>query len=144
MFDLSRRVEILKLDMIELPYYAYYYRMRSGSICHSNSSLFLPIIENLDVIYKESDTKQKRDIAFKMKNYQIYSFCLYMFVNKKKDNLTYDIYFDKYFNILRNVRYSDIYWKRFTDTINFLRLELFKKTPSIYCSIFALFFKIQA
>lgn len=135
MFDLSKNVEKRGCNMIDIPYYAYYYRMRQGSISNFAQSLLLAEIHNLETIMEETNKPEIKNISYKMKNFHIYSFCLTMLMNKAQNELVYDKKFQEYYSILKKIKTSDIYWKRLGYVTNCIKLELVKRIPFLYCHL---------
>ena len=79
LFDLSKIVEAMNVDMWNMAYYAYYYRMRPGSIGHSAIPLQIPIMENLQTIVSETDNEIYKDVATKLYNHNLYGFIFFLF-----------------------------------------------------------------
>ena len=109
MHDLSFVVREYNYDMIDLAYYAYYYRMRSGSIGHSETPLYIAVIDNLETIVEESTDSEYRNVAIKMYRKSIYSFCSVLMSDQSpKGRVLRQKYFDSYRNKLLSINYSDI------------------------------------
>lgn len=107
MYDLSKVIESKHVNMLELPYYAYYYRMHEGSICNSISApLEISYIENLNQIYNESNSARIRNAVLHMKNRSIFFLCSSLAQPEMKE--LYKLYFEDYRSKLKNVFYSDI------------------------------------
>lgn len=66
MFDLSQIIIKEKINMKELPYYCYYYRIREGSICNNTiAPLEIEVIRNFDEManfYKKNNPALSRKI----------------------------------------------------------------------------------
>ena len=133
MFDLSKRIEKLDVDLVEIPYDAYYYRIRKGSICQSSIPLFVPVIENLQTIYDEADKENVKLAAYKLRNQMTFTFCNAIIGDMSKEGRkTYRKYYAKFSKLLQEVEYSDIECivrkYGYSDT----KLTLLKKYPSLY------------
>lgn len=107
MFDLADVIKKNLVDMLELPYYAYYYRMHEGSICNSSTTpLEISYIDNLTQIYNESSDDRIRNAVLHMKKRSIFFFCASLAQPDRKN--LYNLYFENYRSKLKNVFYSDI------------------------------------
>lgn len=107
MYDLSKVIRLKNVDMLELPYYTYYYRMHEGSICNTTTApIEIAYINNLEQIYKEAETDEIKSAAKYMINRSSFFFCVKL-SQSQYDNL-YDRYFDCYRSKLQNVTYKQI------------------------------------
>lgn len=131
MFDLSKEVQNKKVDMLELPYYAYYYRMHEGSICNNCTvPVEVAIIENLSQIIRESSDDRIKSAAVYMKNRT--SFFLCTLLAQWRNKTLYDRYFDHYRSNLKNVRYSDVRNPKFDSANLKYAFWMIKYSPFLY------------
>jgi glycosyltransferase involved in cell wall biosynthesis len=107
-FKLSLIVKELKLNMLEIPYYGYYYRMRDDSICHDKSRpLIQAIIRNFQEIELKS-SESAPDLAEALK-YHWHAYLLNYYGNllsSSNDNLL----IRKYRNEVKRISIIDL-WK---------------------------------
>ena len=106
-FDLSKEVKRLNVDMLDLNYYAYYYRMRQDSICHSDIPIEIPYIENLLLMISESEDKEDKKEIQHLYYCKVFDFCCKM-ISMNHDDDTKDTYFEKYRAILKATQYHDV------------------------------------
>lgn len=71
--DLGKVLIELNLDMWDIDYYAYYYRIRQGSLCRSEKPIDFSYIQNLETIISE----EKTDTEYKKTAIQMYCHTLY-------------------------------------------------------------------
>lgn len=68
LFDLSQKIKELKLAMLEIPYYGYHYRMRSGSICRDENRPLIPAVirnyQEMEAKTKNSDPKLSESLRY--------------------------------------------------------------------------------
>ena len=104
----TKIVEAMNVDMWNMAYYAYYYRMRPGSIGHSAIPLQIPIMENLQTIVSETDNEIYKDVATKLYNHNLYGFIFFLIDDAAKNGSLKKKYWDEYYRRFRHLRYSDI------------------------------------
>lgn len=132
-FDISKEVERLNVGMWDLNYYAYYYRMRQGSICHSNIPLDIAYLDNLQTIVEESDGVEFHHIAYRMLLRSFYFFCCKLLVYKTpEEKELYKMYFGLYWQKIRDVSYEDIKDLELDTPYIKYGFWLVKYCPSIY------------
>ena len=107
--DLAKVIEDLKLDMWDLNYYGYYYRMRPDSICHSAVPIMIPYIENLRTILREGGSPEYKAVAAQLYHHALYR-CYNSLLNDFSDNgerLRND-YFVKLHEQVKILHYKDV------------------------------------
>ncbi len=135
MYDLSKIICLNNVDMLELPYYTYYYRMHEGSICNTISSpIEIAYISNLEQIYNESDTDELRNAAKYMINRATFFFCV-LLAQGYYGNL-YDCYFACYRSKLKNVTSSQIRDTEYDSVSLILIFWMIKNAPCLYKIIY--------
>lgn len=133
MHDLTKLIQEKKYDMWNLAYYAYYYRVRQNSLCHSSTPIEVAYIENLRTIVEEADSQTYKSTAIKKYRITVCDFCCYLLEMRStmEGKAICDKYYSHYKNLLRLSFYSDI--KRSRSSIRaILLLEILKYTPHIY------------
>ncbi len=132
-FDLSKEVERLHVGMWDLNYYAYYYRMRQGSICHSSTPIDMAYFDNLQTIVDESEKGNLHDIALRLLFRSVYVFCSGLLLyNSPEERVLYDKFFKVCMRKLKGVSYKEII-DRDLDSPRFKYLFwLVKYCPSLY------------
>ncbi len=102
MFDLSSVLEAKKLNMKELPYYCYYYRMRDGSICNNNiTPLDIEVIRNFNEM-ADYYLKINPKLSKKIKDYSNIRLIHFVWKLKHAQNINKDLY-TKYKTILNKI-----------------------------------------
>lgn len=75
--DLAKVLVDLNLDMWDLNYYAYYYRIRQDSICRSKVPIIIPYINNLKTIVEEGGDFEYHSVATQLYHHTLYDYyCL--------------------------------------------------------------------
>jgi glycosyltransferase involved in cell wall biosynthesis len=135
--DLSKEVIRLNVGMWDLNYYAYYYRMRQGSICHSCTPIDMAYFENLQTIVDESEKGEYHDTALRLLLRSVYDFCRELLVyNTPVQRELYNKFFGECRRKLRGVSYKDI-TDRDLDSSRFkYGFWLVKYCPFLYRAIY--------
>ena len=107
-FDLSKEIERLNVDMWDLNYYAYYYRIRQGSICHSEIPIEVPYLENLQIMLHEAENESIKNEILRIYHHTVFLFCRKMLLENHFVIPMHDQYFNKYRSILKKTRYIDV------------------------------------
>lgn len=109
MFDLGNELKKGTSKMIELPYPAYYYRIRPESICTTaKKPLEVDVIQNLEDMMdecEESDTNLKQII------YSRYIHRIFQFIDKmvlEKNKILYPVYYCTYQQKVQNIGFVDV------------------------------------
>lgn len=134
MHDLAKLMKERNYDMWDLAYYAYYYRMRQNSICHSNVPIEVPYIQNLKTIVEEADSLSYKTAALHLYRITVFNFCYYLF--KSQFTLEGKEIFDKYFAQYQRIL-SVSFWKDIKDEFSnpiksVLSLFMLKYAPGLY------------
>lgn len=75
--DLAKVLVDLNLDMWDLNYYAYYYRIHQDSICRSKVPIIIPYINNLKTIVEEGGDFEYHSVATQLYHHTLYDYyCL--------------------------------------------------------------------
>ena len=72
--DLAKVLVDLNLDMWDLNYYAYYYRIRQGSTCRSKVPIIIPYINNLKTIVDEGGEPEYHNVAKELYHHTLYDY----------------------------------------------------------------------
>lgn len=109
LYDLSKVVKTMNMDLLQLPFYAYYYRMRPESACHSSHPILLAYINNLETVIAETTDDNMRNAATAKLNRTIFEFCCFLlsdtFMNKEPTNMSY---LRAYRKRLQKLSYQDV------------------------------------
>ena len=109
LYDLSKEACRMNMDLLQLPFYAYYYRMRPDSTCHSGYPILLGYIINLETVIEETTDEHLRNEATAKLNRTIYEFCCFLLsdpsMDKRATNMTY---LKTYRKRLRGLSYQDV------------------------------------
>ena len=137
MHDLSKEIQKQSLDMWDLAYYAYYYRLRQNSICHSDIPIVVAYIENLRTIVEEAESQTYKSTAIKIYRITICDFCsdLLKLHSTREGKALYDKYFARYKNLIRFSFYPDIRDQHRSSFITLITLILLKYSPKLYALI---------
>lgn len=131
-FDLSKKIEQERINMVEIPNHLYNYRMREGSICLSNEKpLDIEVIRNYKEIlhyYKDNHLKHYKIIK------RYYDFRLIEFTYRVvKDKKLKKLYFHNYIQEIKNTPINEIlYLKSKKTIIKFLLLKYFTNEKGFY------------
>lgn len=134
MHDLAKLMIERNYDMWDLAYYAYYYRMRQNSICHSNVPIEVPYIQNLKTIVEEADFLSYKLAALHLYRVTVFNFCYQLL--KTQSTLDGKELYDKYYAQYQRIL-SVSFWKDIKDEFSIpikglLLLFTLKYTPSLY------------
>ena len=72
--DLAKVLVDLNLDMWDLNYYAYYYRIHQNSICRSKVPIIIPYINNLKTIVDEGGEPEYHTAAIELYHHTLYDY----------------------------------------------------------------------
>lgn len=139
MHDLEKYVRKFDYDMWDLSYYAYYYRMRPGSIGHSKIPLDIAIIDNLRTIVEEASELEYKACSIKKYRQSIYFFCVHLLTDytSNGDKLRKK-YLKKYRDLLFSFKYSDIIEDNDSHIRFSTRFLMIKHFPYLYMYISAI------
>ncbi len=137
MHDIAKEIEDRGYDMWNLSYYAYYYRMRPNSICHSEIPVMIPYIENLHTIVTEAVSKEYKSTALKVYHLAIYDFCYHLLKNKysEKGKYLYDKFFPQYQKLISISYYADVKDVHHNPIKAIISLVMMKNFPKIYSGL---------
>ena len=137
MHDLSRNVRKHNCDMWDLSYYAYYYRMRPGSIGHSSTPLYIAVIDNMKEIMEEATDIVYKTISQKMYYKSIYEFCAHLLTDQSPNGtILRKKYFKKYRYLLSSIKLSDLIEEKDNYVRFSISFYLIKYVPCIYMFFF--------
>lgn len=131
-FDLSKKIEKEKINMVEIPNHLYNYRMREGSICLSNEKpLDIEVIRNYKEIilyYKNNNLKHYKTIK------RYYDFRLIEFAYRVvKDKKLRKLYYHNYIQEIKNTPIHDILHIKSKKTIiKFILLKYLTNEKGFY------------
>lgn len=133
--DLGRLLIQLSWDLLDLDYYAYYYRIHNGSICRSKVPIDFYYIRNLRTIIDE----EKKDSEYKSTAIDIYHHTLYdlyyslLNENTREGEEMLKIFRQNYKNVIMELRYQDVMYKENVSSI-YARLSFYatKYFPRVY------------
>ena len=117
MFDLGKVLKAENLALMELPYAAYYYRLRPDSICTSSKKpLTIDIVKNQEDMMAECDEMGDSLLKTTIHNVYIttlYKFCDSLLINEVWKPLYFKTYQEKLSaipisNIIRNFKLNDV------------------------------------
>ena len=116
MFDLSKKIEKEKINMVEIPNHLYNYRLREGSICISKEKpLDIEVIRNYSEIlqyYKDNNLTHYKIIK------RYYDFRLIEFAYRVvKDKRLKELYYQNYIKEIKNTPLNDILYLKSKKTI---------------------------
>ena len=129
-FDLAKEVEKLKVDMWDLNYYAYYYRMRHESICHSTIPIEIPYMDNLQLMIRETDDQDYKKAILLMYNRAVYSLNCKLFLELSESDFQ-RIEYRQYRSMFKKMRYKDVRDER-SSVKDFLKFSIAKYSPFIF------------
>ena len=122
-FDLSKKIENLKINMIEIPYSIYNYRFREESICqNSERALEIETLKNYDEILE----------FYKIKNNDLY---------RKLTILYNEILINFCGRLLRNNNWKQLYWNKYYKKFIDIKLKDIKKIKYLIKYILIRFIK---
>ena len=107
-YDLSKEMVRLNVDMWDLNYYAYYYRIRQDSICHSDVPIEIPYMENLQIMISESEKEEEKNEILRVYYSAVFMFCSKVLSENPILKSLQNDYFKKYWSILKSTRYFDV------------------------------------
>lgn len=140
MYDLSKVVERLHVKMLELPYYAYYYRMRSDSICHASFPIEVSIIQNLNSIIDEEKGGRMTSAARYMRNRTIWKFCTSILIDNPQGRYGYyQEYYKSLSKELKGISYADIADPETDARFSCVLYWMVMNTPQLYRYLYKLF-----
>ena len=133
MHDLSRSVRKYNYDMWDLSYYAYYYRMRPGSIGHSSTPLNIAIIDNMKEIMEESTDIVYKTISKRMYYKSIYEFCVCLLIDQTSNGaILRKKYLKEYRHLLFSIKLSDLIEEKDNPVRFSISFYFIKYVPCIY------------
>lgn len=139
MHDISSIVLKNKCDMLDLSYYAYYYRMRPGSIGHSATPLYISVIDNMNTIMNEAADSEYKVVATKMYRRSIYEFCATLLSDRSENGKKLrSQYLKKYRDMLFSFNFSDITMGNDNSIRYKLSFFMIKYMPFVY-SLYVVF-----
>jgi len=127
-FDLSKEVVKMNVDMWDLDFYAYYYRMRQDSICHAEIPIEIPYMENLQIMFHESDNKMEKSAILRVYYSTVFMFCRKMLTENPTRDTIKNVFFKKYRIILQEIRYVDVV-DGYGSINDFISYHLLKYSP---------------
>ena len=138
MFDLSSVLEEKKMDMLEIPFFSYYYRENEGSITmNTQKPFYIDIIDNLILLKNEASNKEIRNAVIGLYYRELVKFTMYLFFLENKQGEEYrKKYFQQYYNALYETNMKEVLCTTdITTTTKYFMMKYCKKGCRIYHKI---------
>lgn len=133
--DLSKVLMDLNLDMWDLDYYAYYYRIHQGSLCRSEIPIDISYIHNLlTIIDEEEGESAYKSAAIDIFHHTLYdSYYILLNDNSSNGKVNLKLFLNDFQDQIKLLKYKDVMYKENQYSLYaYLSFLLTKYWPNLY------------